>query len=688
MAIAPKKIRKAIGGLKDQTSIGIAKVGVGGTKAPDLDVALVKATSHDDFFDEKHVSEILHLTAYSRGYVNACVTSLSKRLYKTRDWHVALKSLMLTHRLLRDGDPSFEDELIHTSRNGRRILNLSDFKDETHSNAWDYSTFVRTYGFYLNDRLDCAVQFTGKSKPRRSRGGERGGDRGSERGGDRGSERGGDRGSYRGRTAYSKSPVRTTYKDLPGATSRGSRARSPDARGYAYSDDRRHSNYDGGLSPRYGDRSRRRDDWDEKKEEDVDDNVPIKEMAVKQLLEKMPAMQRLMERVINCRPAGVAKTNRLVQHALYPVIKESIQLHRDISDGCAVLLEHFFDMEQKERVKAFEIYYTYSKQGDQLHEFFKLCKHHGVGRSSEYIEIEPVPQEQLDNLEDYLRSNAPNRNKSKSPEPEPLQIEYRPETPEREPEPEPRAFTPEPAPAPVEEPPAFVAEPEPAPPRQTEGDLLDLDKATISADDHSDRLALALFSTSTSTTTTNWESFNSPEDEQNALQLANASEGKAGWELALVSSVTNISKPMPANRPLAGGFDPLLLDSMYSQGEVLQKQAVSAVPAGSASSVAIPNRPASAFLALPAPPGGMPLAVNGEDPFAASAVVPPPAYVQMADLATKRELLTQEQVMWQRYQMEGMRGEAGFQKLFNNPYAGMPAPTPMMYQNPYQVGMP
>jgi hypothetical protein len=198
-------------------------------------------------------------------------------------------------------------------------------------------------------------------------------------------------------------------------------------------------------------------------------------------------------------------------------------------------------------------------------------------------------------------------------------------------------------------------------------DLLDLDKATISADDHSDRLALALFSTSTSTTTTTWESFNSPEDEQNALQLSNASEGKAGWELALVSSVTNISKPMPANRPLAGGFDPLLLDSMYSQGEVLQKQAV---------------------LALPAPPGGMPLAVNGEDPFAASAVVPPPAYVQMADLATKRELLTQEQVMWQRYQMEGMRGESGFQKLFNNPYAGMPAPTPMMYQNPYQVGMP
>lgn len=200
--------------------------------------------------------------------------------------------------------------------------------------------------------------------------------------------------------------------------------------------------------------------------------MPIKEMTVAQLLEKMPSMQRLMERVLHCRPAGLAKTNRLVQHALYPVIQESFQLHRDISDGCAVLLEAFFDLEQKERVKAFEIYFTYSKQGDELHDLFKLCKHLGVGRSSEYIEIDAVPSEQLENLQDYLRSNAATRNRSKSPEPEPLQIEYKPQTPERAPEPEPRSFSPEPAPPPpvvVEQPAPVISEPEPAPVQQSEG---------------------------------------------------------------------------------------------------------------------------------------------------------------------------------------------------------------------------
>ncbi|KAF2303831.1 hypothetical protein GH714_023673 [Hevea brasiliensis] len=44
--MAPSTIRKAIGTVKDQTSIGIAKVA--SNMAPELEVAIVKATSHDD----------------------------------------------------------------------------------------------------------------------------------------------------------------------------------------------------------------------------------------------------------------------------------------------------------------------------------------------------------------------------------------------------------------------------------------------------------------------------------------------------------------------------------------------------------------------------------------------------------------------------------------------------------------
>ncbi|GMQ07088.1 hypothetical protein CsSME_00051436 [Camellia sinensis var. sinensis] len=155
--MAPSTIRKAIGAVKDQTSISIAKVA--GTVAPELEVLIVKATSHDDEpADEKYIREILHLTSYSKlGYVNAFVFSISKRLSKTRDWIVAVKALILVHRMLIDGDLVLGQEIMYASRRGTRVLNMSDFRDEAHSNSWDHSGFVRTYALYLDQKLEFIV---------------------------------------------------------------------------------------------------------------------------------------------------------------------------------------------------------------------------------------------------------------------------------------------------------------------------------------------------------------------------------------------------------------------------------------------------------------------------------------------------------------------------------------------------
>ncbi|XP_048620954.1 putative clathrin assembly protein At2g25430 isoform X1 [Brassica napus] len=154
-------IRKAIGAVKDQTSIGIAKVS--SNTAPDLEVAIVKATSHDDDpASEKHIRQILNLTSLSRGYVLPCVASVSRRLGKTRDWIVALKALTLVHRLLVEGVPLFQEEiLLHSTRRRRgvttRMLNMSHFRDEAHSSSWDHSAFVRTYACYLDQMLELAL---------------------------------------------------------------------------------------------------------------------------------------------------------------------------------------------------------------------------------------------------------------------------------------------------------------------------------------------------------------------------------------------------------------------------------------------------------------------------------------------------------------------------------------------------
>lgn len=156
--MAPSKIRRALGAVKDKTSIGLAKVGSSNSLS-DLEVAIVKATRHEEYpAEERHVREILSLTCYSRAYISACVNTLSRRLNKTKNWTVALKTLMLIQRLVSEGDPAYEQEIFFSTRRGTRFLNMSDFRDASLSNSWDYSAFVRTYALYLDERLEFRMQ--------------------------------------------------------------------------------------------------------------------------------------------------------------------------------------------------------------------------------------------------------------------------------------------------------------------------------------------------------------------------------------------------------------------------------------------------------------------------------------------------------------------------------------------------
>ncbi|KAF9604019.1 hypothetical protein IFM89_039471 [Coptis chinensis] len=64
---------------------------------------------------------------------------------------------MLVHRLLSEGDPVIQQEILYSMRKSTRLLNLFNFRDEAHSNSWDHSTFVRTYALYLDQKLECLV---------------------------------------------------------------------------------------------------------------------------------------------------------------------------------------------------------------------------------------------------------------------------------------------------------------------------------------------------------------------------------------------------------------------------------------------------------------------------------------------------------------------------------------------------
>ncbi|KAM0939338.1 putative ANTH domain, ENTH domain, ANTH domain superfamily protein [Dioscorea sansibarensis] len=146
--------RKAYGVLKDSTKVGLAKVN---SDFKVLDVAIVKATSHVECPpSERHVRKIIAVIMNGQPRVDVayCIHALARRLAKTRNWIVALKTLILIHRILRECDRTFKEELISYSQR-EPVLLISNFKDDSSQRASDCSSWVRAYGLFLYERLEC-----------------------------------------------------------------------------------------------------------------------------------------------------------------------------------------------------------------------------------------------------------------------------------------------------------------------------------------------------------------------------------------------------------------------------------------------------------------------------------------------------------------------------------------------------
>ncbi|XP_073041522.1 putative clathrin assembly protein At1g03050 [Primulina eburnea] len=582
--MAPSKIRKAIGAVKDRTSISLAKVGSTASLS-DLDVAIVKATRHEEYpQDERYVREILSLTSYSHAYVGACVSTISKRLNKTKNWVVALKTLMLIQRLLSEGDVAYEQEIFFATRRGTRLLNMSDFRDVSgKSDAWDYSAFVRTYALYLDEKLEFRMQ----------------GRRGKRSGFSCSKEEEEDGGSRGGSGGGSSSAV-------------------------------------------------------------VVRGTPVREMKIEKLFSRVHHLMQLLERFLACKPTGAAKHNRVVTMAFYPLVKDSFQLYYDIMEIMAAFLERFQQLDVPCSVKVYEFFTRLSKQYEELDAMYNWCKTAGIARSSEYPEVEKIPKNRLDVLDDIIQrksANAHNMKNVPTPKPELVSVVEK-EPAEAAPSEDMNAIKALPSPEGFVDETGSKAEPEATVDKpkeeknisQQEGDLLNLSENELTTEEQGNRLALALFDADSAnnsapeTTATPWEAF------------------KEDWETALVQTASHLSNQKAS---LAGGFDTLLLDGMYQHGMTAQAAFSSGYMAtGSASSVAFGSAGKPAVLALPAPPDSKSgAAATNSDPFTASLSVAPPSYVQMSEMENKQRLLVEEQVMWQNYARDGMQGLVGLGKV-------------------------
>jgi hypothetical protein len=323
------------------------------------------------------------------------------------------------------------------------------------------------------------------------------------------------------------------------------------------------------------------------------DHKPIAEASTGELIARAQQLKHLLDRAIDCRPMGKARTNAVVAAALCMLVKDSAAMYCELTEAMAALVDRFADLDTPGCVRVHSAFTSLAKTIDELDDLYYWCTVSAVCRSSDVPDLERVQQKKLDLMDEFIRDRHASASRwwSHSPPAPPLS-----------------------PPCPCVETYDVKAETEAASKQQK--------FAATHENDNSGNAATA-------------ESALDDEmvDFLNLNEGAAPRSGKGHAQNNLALTLLDGDSAESAPRWVA-----------FATGATVVNAGAFA---GSASSVAV-RLPGATMLTLQPQPGANLIAAT-TDPFAASLAVPPPTYVQMANLQTRQMLLVEEQMAWQQY---------------------------------------
>ncbi|XP_021293544.1 putative clathrin assembly protein At2g25430 [Herrania umbratica] len=300
-----RRVRQVVTALREHGSVSCAKIATIAGFC-NVELIIVKATTPDSLpLPDRYVHELLKIFSISPNSCRAFSLGFSRRFGKTRSWRVALKCLLLLHRLLRSlpEDSPFRSEMLWNRSYGFISLYPCRFQDASSSAPESYTTFIRSYAHLLEESLG--------------------------------------RFSFDGNLIYNEDLEKT-------------------------------------------------------------ESLPEKMKEIARMLEILPQLQSLIDRVMDCRPTGAAAKSFLIQSAMKYIIRDSFICYTIFRRDVVLLLDNLFQMPYRSCIAAFGIYKKAALQANQLWEFYDWCRLMGFCGRHEYPFVDRIPQIQIQALETFI----------------------------------------------------------------------------------------------------------------------------------------------------------------------------------------------------------------------------------------------------------------------------------------------
>ncbi|GMH03571.1 hypothetical protein Nepgr_005410 [Nepenthes gracilis] len=124
--------------------------------------------------------------------------------------------------------------------------------------------------------------------------------------------------------------------------------------------------------------------------------------AIMPRLMKLQELQAMFDMLLDVQPRGGAN-EIVVLEAMDCIIVEVFDIYSKICDGIANVLRRISCISDKvEAAVALELLQTATRQGDELGDYFDLCREIGLLNASECPKVEPIPVEDMRELETII----------------------------------------------------------------------------------------------------------------------------------------------------------------------------------------------------------------------------------------------------------------------------------------------